>query len=253
MKILRYTILYFLLYAPMRSLCQLSETDTMRFDLTSSLTGSLSTGNVQRTLLVSGLEVLASSSTRTWVFKAQNSYRYGTARKSITENDLFGTNYVYHKPFKKVYQYFMAVYQNSLMRQIDHRISFGPGLTFVLLKRRTSIFKLSFTCIADRTIYKFTPDVDNGFPTKVETIRPTLRLYEWHNIHKHLFVFYEFIDQISVSTYGGHRIMFVAGLDVKLFEHSSFVSRFNYTHEDLSRRGVKHDDSFLTFGFNMKL
>jgi hypothetical protein len=231
----------------MISLGQLTETDTMKLNTLLSVNGNLTFGNVERILMFIRAEAVLSSANRKWVFKTQNNYRYGTVKSNRTENDFVLVDYIYHQPFKKTYPFAIASYENNLIKKIRRRVGGGLGITVVPIKNKTSLLKLSVTAYFDRTIYE-------GAHTNshvINTTRAAIRIFGWHQLKERLTFFYEFIDQMSISKAGSHRLIGAGGFNYRYSEIVDLISRLNYTHEDLTAEGVKPDDWFLTFGISL--
>jgi hypothetical protein len=237
---------------PLISFGQLTETDTMKLNTLLSLNGNLTFGNVERILIFITTEAVVSSVNRKWVCKTQNSYRYGTVKSNRTENDFVLVDYIYHQPFKKAYPFVMASYENSLIKRIRHRIGGGLGITIVPIKNKTSLLKFSVTAYFDRTIYDAKP-IEGAHTSShvINTMRPAVRIFGRHKVKERATFFYEFVDQMSVSRSGSHRLIGTAGFTYGYSEIVDLSSRLNYTHEDLTAEGVKADDLFLTFGISL--
>jgi hypothetical protein len=245
-------VLWCLMHVPLISFGQLTETDSTKFNTLLSVNGNSAFGNVERILIFTTAEAIVSSENRKWVCKTQNNYRYGTVKSNRTENDFVLVDYIYHQPFKKVYPFVMASYENSLIKRIRHRIGGGLGMTVVPIKNETSLLKFSVTAFFDRTIYDTKPIEGAQTSSRViNTMRPAVRTFGWHKLNERVTFFYEFIDQMSVSKAGGHRLIGAAGFNYGYSEIVALISRLNYTHEDLTAQGVKTDDWFLTFGISL--
>jgi hypothetical protein len=224
----------------------------MKLNVFLTLNGNLSFGNVDRKLLATRTEGILSSANRAWVFKTQDSYRFGTARSIRTENDFVLVNYIYHQPFKRIYPVMMLSYENNLLKKIRNRLGAGLGVTFVSVKTKSMLLKFSATAFLDRTI--FNPQNSEGRssdPYVIDTVRPTLRIFEFHQVKEKLTFFYELIDQLSISKRGNHRLTGAAGFNYVYSNNFDLVSRLNYTHEDVVIEGVKANDWYLTFGINL--
>jgi hypothetical protein len=240
------------MHVPLISLGQLTETDTTKLNTLLSVNGNLTFGNVERILIFTTAEAIVSSENRKWVCKTQNNYRYGTVKSNRTENDVVLVDYLYHQPFKKAYPFMMASYENSLIKKIRHRIGGGLGMTVVPIKNETSLLKFSVTAFFDRTIYNTKPIEGAQTNSRViNTMRPAVRIFGWQKLKGRATFFYEFIDQMSVSKAGSHRLIGAAGFNYGYSERVDLISRLNYTHEDLTAEGVKADDWFLTFGISL--
>ena len=146
----------------------------------------------------------------------------------------------------------MASYENNLIKKIRHRVGGGVGITVVPIKNKTSLLKLSATAFFDRTIYDASPIEGSHTNSRiVDTARPAARIFGWHLLNQSANFFYEFIDQMSVSKAGSHRLIGAAGFNYRYSKIVDLISRLNYTHEDLTADGVKADDWFLTFGISL--
>lgn len=244
--------LWCLVSIPVISFGQLTETDTMKFNMLLSVNGNLTFGNVERILIFTTAEGILSSANRNWVFKTQNNYKYGTVKSNRTENDFVLADYIYHQPFKKAYPFVMTSYENNVIKKIRHRVGSGVGVTVVPIKKKASLLKLSVTAFFDRTIYDTKPmDGAHTRSRVINTMRPAVRIFGWHQVKEKATFFYELIDQMSVSKVGSHRLIGASGFNYRCSEIVDLISRVNYTHEDLTAEGVKADDWFLTFGISL--
>jgi hypothetical protein len=245
-------LLWYSMQVPVVSFGQLTETDTVRLNMLFSLNGNLTFGNVDRILVFTRADAVLTSQARKWVFKTQNNYRYGTIRSNRTESDFAIANYIYHQPFKKVYPFVMASYESSLIKKMRHRIGGGFGMTFVPVKNKTSLLKLSVTAFFDRTIYDVKP-IEGAHTDShtIDTVRPAVRIYGSHHWKETLTFYYELIDQISISKSGNHRLIGAAGFDYALSKILDLILRLNYSREDLIAPGVTAYDWFFTFGISL--
>ncbi len=231
---------------------QLTETDTVGFELKLSLNGSRAAGNIERTLVALGGEMIKSNADRTWVYKTQNSYRYGAVRSIRTENDFVLGNYLYYQPDRRVYPYLMALYENNLIKRIDRRIGGGGGITFAILKTSSVLLKVSTTAFVDYTLYSNSVHEGVHQFTDVTTFRPSLRIFWRYRFKNGIIAYTEGVDQFSVTGKGNHRIAASGGLVCPLSRRISFTSRIEYTHEDIVSDGVQANDWYSLVGLNLQ-
>ncbi len=155
---------------------QLTESDTLRFGYRANVNGSWITGNVERLLINSNLEL--SHIGKVVGVKSSNSYLYGTIYQRETENDIFSRNFFYLNPSKCFYPYIMLWLQNSTRQQIDLRYQVGLGASYGLVNTKTNQLKISATLTYQETRYnglKFFIEPKDVEANKIKNERITVR------------------------------------------------------------------------------
>jgi len=122
-------IIYMLLLSWVSVKAQLNESDTVKFQLRTSLTGNYQQGNVNILTVRSKLD-FSFSPVKDFVFKSQNSSLYQEFSSKKADNDIFSRNFIYYKPQKKIYPFGIAYISTNYRRKIDTRLFTGAGLTY---------------------------------------------------------------------------------------------------------------------------
>ena len=133
------------------AVAQLNESDSIHWQVKFNSTASVLDGNVARTLLLNRIEVAHAN--KNWGVSTRNDYQYGLTRYVLTENDIISYNFFYLKPLNKIYPYFMGLVETNLRRKIDFRYQVGPGVSWNVINKKTSMLKLSATGTYENTRY----------------------------------------------------------------------------------------------------
>jgi Protein of unknown function, DUF481 len=232
---------------------QLTESDTLTFGYRANVAGSWITGNVERLLINSNLDL--SHVGKTVGIKSSNSYIYGTIFKRETENDIFSRNFFYLYPRKRLYPYAMLWLQNSERQKIEYRYQAGVGLSYGLIHTVNSQLKISGTITHEETRYNGTNFItvpENVENDKIKNWRGTVRLLGHFKLpNKKVQALFETWYQPALDDPDNWRYLLNAALDVPLFRHFSFRSSLLYSYENIVLVGVQRKDTILTFGFTV--
>lgn len=232
---------------------QMTESDTLRFGYRGSVTGSWITGNVERLIVNSNLEV--SHMSKTVGVKSSNTYTYGTIFKRETENDVFSRNFFYLFPRRRLYPYVMLWLQNSARQQIEFRYQAGVGLSYSIVRQKNNQLKVSATFSREETRYR--GDVFFIQPREVQgrTVpawRGTVRLLGHHQlVRNHLRLFYETWYQPAWNDPNNWRYFASASLEMPISKRVSFRSSLLYTHDNIVLLPIKRDDKIVSFGLTL--
>jgi hypothetical protein len=138
---------------PMMS--QINESDTISFQLKSTITGNYQKGNVNVLSIKSKIE-FTKRLLKQFVYKSQNNSLYQEFGQKKSDNDVFSRNYLYYKPKNKIYPFGIAYLSSNYRRKIDFRYFTGAGLTYQIWNTKTNIVKLSASLVYEETKFKTT-------------------------------------------------------------------------------------------------
>ena len=234
---------------------QLNESDTTLFQLRTALTGNYQTGNVEVLNLRGRLDFTASPA-RDWVLKSQNSSLYQEFYSVKADNDLFSRNYLYFRPYQRLYPFAIAYISTNYRRQIDFRYFAGAGLTIQLWRSRLNVLKLSAGGVYEDTRFTtsiFTNERYNGSRTIVVG-RATTWLGGWHYLlDNHLRLYYDAFWQPAFSDANNYRWQFDVGVDFPIWRGLNLTALYTYTHENVVIVRVRSNDRLLTVGLSYNL
>ena len=229
---------------------QLTENDTLRFGYKAATTGSWITGNVERLLINTSVDI--SHVGKHIGLKTSNTYTYGTIFNHETENDFFSRNFIYLSPSKKIYPYLMWWMQNSRRQRIEFRNQVGIGLSYSLLRSAHHTLKVSGTITREETRYQGTSFFiapENLEGNEVNNWRATMRIIGQHPVfNKKLKISYESWYQPALNDSENWRYYLHAALDFPVARYVSLRATINYTHDNIVLTAIKRDDKFVTFG-----
>jgi hypothetical protein len=233
---------------------QLTEGDTLRFGYKFNVTGSRITGNIERLLISTSLDL--SHAGKTVGLKSSTTYLYGTIFKNETENDFFSRNFIYLYPRKRLYPYAMMWLQNSVRQRIDFRYQTGVGVSYGLLHLPKQQIKISTTITHEETRYTgtdFLTEPENAEGNKIKTWRGTVRLLGHHAFADSKFkLLMETWYQTALGDSNNWRYLLSAAAEVPISSHFAFRSSLLYSYESIVLVGVEQHDSILSFGFTIK-
>lgn len=250
--ILRYGLLLLLLsYGPILS-AQLNESDTLRFQGRVSLTGASQKGNVEL-LTVRGRLELSYAPGQVLVYKSQNSLLYQEFSGRKADADLFSRNYLYYRPSKKLYPFFIAYLSSNFRRKIRFRHFEGVGLTYQLVSTKNQVIKLSASTVYEATLFSegiYNDAAYNG-DQRIQIWRGTAYLGGWtYALDRRLRIYYDAFWQPGFSKKSNFRSQVELGIDFSVWKGLSVTALYNYTHENLVVRNMRQDDRILTWGFS---
>ncbi|ULQ56812.1 DUF481 domain-containing protein [Flavihumibacter rivuli] len=238
-----------ILFLPLVSAAQLTETDTLPFGYRLTANGSWITGNVERLLLIGTADLYTVH--EQWAFRTANTYQYGTIAKNLTENDLFSRNFFYLHPRQRFYPYLMAWVETNKRREIALRYQYGPGISWAALSKQDNQLKLSFTLTYESAEYSRNNFGNSRYDNDpfIETFRGTIRVYGQHRLLNNKLKFrYECWGQQSFEDRQNYRLHGEFALELPLTSMTSFRVGYNYNYESIVLEGIKKRDGFLLFG-----
>lgn len=237
------------------ALAQLNESDTTLVQVRASLTGTIQQGNVDVTTVRGKLDFTLSP-VRDWVFKSQNSSLYQSFYATKADNDLFSRNYVYFRPWQRVYPFGIGYVSTNFRRRIDVRYFIGAGSSVQLVNSRQHVLKASAGAVYEETRFSataFTEAAYNGSST-IALWRATTWLGGWHYLlGNHLRLYYDAFWQPAFSDGANYRWQFDVGFDFPIWRGLAFNALYTYTHENVVVTQVKADDKILTVGLSYNL
>ncbi|WP_460912882.1 DUF481 domain-containing protein [Spirosoma areae] len=237
------------------ALAQLNESDTTLFQVRVSLTGNSQQGNVEVLNLRSKLDFTVAP-TRDLVFKSQNSSLYQEFYSTKADNDLFSRNYLYFRPYQRVYPFAIGYVSTNFRRKIDLRYFVGAGATVQVWKTRQNVLKLSVSAIYEATrftVSDFNETIYNGSRT-IALWRGTAWLGGWHYLlDNHLRLYYDAFYQPAFSDAANYRWQADVGFDFPIWRGLAFNALYTYTHENVVVTKIRPDDKLLTIGLSYNL
>ena len=236
-------------FGPARA--QLNKSDTVFFQLRTSLTGNLQRGNVDAFALRSKVD-FSLAPTRAVVFKSQNSGLYQVFYSVKADNDLFSRNYLYYQPHRRAYPFAIGYGSTNYRRKIDFRYFTGAGVTVRLWNRQLDGLKVSVGAVYENTRFAVTSYNDgryNGSQT-IALWRATSWLGGWHSLDNHLRLYYDAFWQPAFSRASNYRWQADVGLDLLVWRGLAFNAFYTYAHENVVVTKVRPNDQMLTFGFS---
>ncbi|MBK8922021.1 MAG: DUF481 domain-containing protein [Saprospirales bacterium] len=233
---------------------QINESDTLRLQYRTALTGNLQSGNLEALTLIGRLDLSVAPSRR-WALKTQNAARYQAFYGRKADNDFLSQNFVYAGQQHTFYPFVMAFLLGNFRRKINFRWIAGPGVTWQVLRRPGQVMKLSAAAVYESTDFAgqtFNYPVYDG-SGHIGTWRATFRLFGQHRLlQQRLLLFYEAYVQPSVEQSENFRWLADGGVELPLWKGLSFTTHFTYTHENVVIRPVKSGDMILSFGFSFR-
>ena len=240
-----------------KTVAQLNESDTARFQLRAALTGNYQQGNVEVLNIKSKLE-FSFSPHKNWVIKSQNSSLYQAFYSVEADNDIFSRNYIYYKPQQKIYPFAIAYISTNYRRKIDTRYFAGAGFTWQAINTKHHVVKLSASSVYEATKFKATKynfAAYNG-DKNINLWRGTLYVAGWHYLlQRRIRLYYDAYWQPAFKHSNNYRTLVDIGVDFPIWKGLSFNALYAFTHENVVIEKVKQEDKILTFGlaYNLKI
>lgn len=237
------------------TLAQLNESDTTRLQLRASLGGNQQQGNVEMFSLRSRLDISLAARCNL-VFKSQNASLYQTFYTVKADNDLFSRNYLYFRPFRRLYPFAIGYVSTNYRRRIDLRYFAGAGGTVQLLNSRPHVLKLSTSIVYESSRFggqTFNDTTYNGFG-RIALWRATVWLGGWHYLFDtHLRLYYDVFYQPAFGNAFNYRWQADVGFDVPVWRGIAFSALYTYAHENVVVNAVRQNDALLTLGLSFNL
>lgn len=234
---------------------QINESDTVKFQLRTSLTGNYQQGNVNILTIRSRVD-FSYSPFRGFVFKSQNSSLYQEFSSKKADNDIFSRNFIYYQPLNIIYPFAIAYISTNYRRKIDARLFAGAGITYQLLNKPYHVIKLSANAVYETgsfngTVYNYSKY--NG-SKNINLWRGTLFAGGWNYLFdKKLRFYYDGYWQPAFNDKNNYRTQFDLGIDFPVWKGLNFTMLYTFTHEHVVVAGIKQEDRILTFGLTYNL
>jgi Protein of unknown function, DUF481 len=238
------------LVIPFVTKAQLNESDTVKFQLRTSLTGNYQTGNVNILTIRSRFD-FSYAPVKHIVFKSQNSSLYQEFSSKKADNDLFSRNYFYYKPQNRIYPFAIAYISTNYRRKIDTRLFAGAGITWQVLNRMYHVIKLSASAVYETNTFNGTSynHAEYNGNNRINLWRGTLFIGGWNYLlNKRLRLYYDAYWQPAFNNKNNYRTQFDIGVDFPVWKGLSFTALYTFTHENVTIINVRQEDKILSFG-----
>jgi hypothetical protein len=229
---------------------QINESDTVKLQVRTSLTGNYQQGNVN-VLAIRGKIDFTFSPVKDIVFKSQNSSLYQEFSSKKADNDLFSRNYFYYKPQNRIYPFAIAYISTNYRRKIYTRMFAGAGATWQVLNKIWHVIKLSASAVYEANTFNansYNYAEYNG-NNKINLWRGTLFMGGWNYLlNKRLRLYYDGYWQPAFNNKNNYRTQFDIGVDFPVWKGLSFTALYTFTHENVTIINVRQEDKILSFG-----
>lgn len=247
-------LLFCLIFFPVLVSAQINESDTLRVKASLTTTGVFQAGNVD-TWIFRARTDLSFRPLKNWVFKNQNSYVYQAFGKVKADEDILSLNFLYFKPYKKVYPFVLGFVSTNFRREIDLRSLVGAGVTFQVFNKKEYWLKLSVSSEYEQTDFSKTnfnfSEYDGS--ESINTFRGTIWVNGKYKLFKNkIVVNHESYFQPSLEDATNYRWQANVGLDFPIVKYLNFNVNYRHTFESIVIQDQKQQDQFLTFGFSLK-
>jgi len=237
------------------AIAQLNESDTAKFHLRLSGTGSWQKGNVDL-LVVRGKLELVTNGKNKLVFKSQNNSLYQHFGSFKADNDINSRNYLYYQPQKNIYPFAMSFAQTNYRRKVDYRVFGGLGVTYQMLRNSNNIVKLSASIVNERTRFltnQFNETSYNG-NNNITLWRVTMYVSGLHKLLQNkVRLFYNAYWQPAFEPVPNNRVQIDAGIELPVWKGLSVNAQYIYIYEQVVAQKVKQTDRILTFGVSYQM
>ena len=233
-----------------KAFCQINESDTLKFQMRQSATGTFQIGNFELFVLRYKLD-LSTRITDKWVFKTQNSYLYQTVAKKRVDEDIYSRNFIYFKPQSLLYGFAIAFVSTNFRRKIEYRYFTGIGATLHLLRTKNHVLKF-----ANALLYEDTRFRNNQFNDAFYDGNKHIKLYRSSHwlignhflFNNRLHLYYYAFFQPSLNRFANYRAQIESILEIPI--RKNLLANFThiYTYENVIVKGLKNYDSILTYG-----
>jgi Protein of unknown function, DUF481 len=248
----RKTFAFFLLslFFQVKLPAQLNEGDTAKFQIRASMTGNFQKGNVELTLVRGRLEAVYAP-VENWVLKTQNSSMYQAFFSKKADNDVFSRNYLYFKPFNRIYPFALAFVSTNFRRKIDLRYFIGPGVTYRVVWNKKHSVKAAAGVVYEQTRFAASNFNANRYDGtgRIGLWRATVWTGGSHRLAGDRIRFFsEAFYQPAFDTRENFRWQLDTGLDFPVWKGFSFNVLYTVTNENITIEKIKQRDRVLSFG-----
>ncbi len=236
-------------------LAQINESDSVKYQLKTSLSGNYQSGNVN-VLITRAKMDFSVKLNRHFVFKTQNATLFQSFSGKKVDNDLFCRNFIYYDAHNRFYPFGIAYISSNFRRKIKDRYFAGLGATYQAVREKNNVLKLSFNMVYESTNFdatQFNFDEYNGLK-QIALWRSTLYLAGWHYMHKNTIkLYYDAYYQPSWTSRINYRSQFDLGIDMSIWKGLAFTILYTVTHENVVPIKIVQNDKILTFGLNFTM
>ena len=234
------------------AIAQINESDTMKWQLRVSLTGSYQEGNAEILNIRSRLEFLVRPDEK-WAFKSQITSLYTQFYDRIIDNDINIRNTLYFQPEHRLSGYIAAFVFTNHRRIIKSRYVIAAGPTWQAIRTKPFILKLSANIVHESTLFKdtvFNQSQYNG-QDKISLWRYSLYAGGWgFFFNNRLRLYYELFLRQAFNNGKNYRTHLEVGFDLPIWRGLSFNTVYTSTHENVVVKNIRQDDRMLTFGLS---
>ena len=235
-----------------RLFSQLNESDTVRFQLRSSLGGNYQKGNVDLLILYGKID-FSLGSNKSLVFKSQNSSLYQSFYSVKADNDVFSRNYLYWRPANTIYPFAIVYVSTNYRRKVDLRTFGGLGATFQIINKKRHSLKVSAGAVYEQSTFAgstFNYSTFDG-SKRMDLFRATSYIGGWNRLFEgSLRLYYNAYWQPSFDNNTNYRWQADIGFDFPVWKGLSLNALYIFTHENVVVSKIQQDDQLLTFGLS---
>jgi len=239
-----------MLFSGSIAIAQLNESDTVKFQMRASASGSWQRGNVEL-LVVRGKFDFVANGNKSLVFKCQNNSLYQQFGSLKADNDINSRSYLYYRPQQKIYPFAMFFVQSNFRRKIDYRIFGGIGITYHLVRAENNTIKLSVSLVNEKTRFatnQFNQVYYNG-DYNIALWRSTFYISGTHKIAKNkLRFFYNAYWQPALETIPNNRVQVDGAVEMPIWKGLSVNAQYIFNYEQVVSEKIKPIDRMMTFG-----
>jgi Protein of unknown function, DUF481 len=234
---------------------QLNESDTLKFQMRASVSGSWQKGNVELLIVRSKFDFVANGN-KDIVFKSQNNSLYQQFGNFKADNDINSRNYLYFKPKQKIYPFAMFFVQTNFRRKIDYRFFGGIGVTYQAIRTTNSTIKFSASVVNEKTQFltnRFNQVYYNS-NNEITLWRGTAYVSGIHKIAENKFrILYNAYWQPAFSVVPNNRVQVDAGIEMTIWKGLSLNAQYIFNYEQVVVEKINQIDRILTFGLNYQI
>ena len=234
---------------------QINESDTVGYQFNAALRGAYQAGNVELLRVINSVDGLAVFQENV-VLKTENTLFYQEFFGQKADLDMSSRNYLYYKPFSKVYPYLIGYVSSNYRRDISSRYYSGLGLTYHFLNNGQSSIKISNNIAYDVTNYETDRynEVQFNGSTEISNWINTLYLQGFHRVCSgKLLIHYKAYWQQSFEYEAMYRYLVSTNLNFKLGKGWFLQTQMDYRFEHVTNNNVKQSDFIWTWGMAYQL
>ncbi len=232
------------------AMAQLNESDTLKFQMRASASGSWQKGNIDLLVVRGKLDYVANGN-KSLVFKSQNNSLLQQFDSFKADNDINSRNYLYYKPQLIIYPFAMFFAQINFRRKIDYRFFGGIGVTYQVVKTENNSVKLSASVVKEKTRFsanQFNQGHYNG-DKDIVLWRGTAYVSGNHKMAKStLRLFYNAYWQPALEAVPNNRVQVDAGVEMPIWKGLSVNVQYIFNYEQVVTEKIKQTDRMMTFG-----